>query len=212
MFHDRQDAGRRLAEELHNVPMVRPVVLGVPRGGMVVAAEIASRLHADLDIVLAHKLRCPWQPELAIGAINEEGRVYWNELRDRIAGIDDQMLQDEVATQQRELQRRRNLFRSVRPAVPLAGRTVILTDDGIATGATLLAAVQVVQTQNPSQLIVAVPVAAPQRAREVARECDQTICLEMPSDFSAVGQVYRSFDPVEDEEVVALLRKFAPAS
>jgi len=212
MFRDRADAARRLAAHLQGRELCDPLVLAIPRGGVVTGAVLARELGADLDVVLSRKLRAPGQPELAVGAVAEDGQVYFNH---HAQGFLDQLedyLEEERRHQLAEIARRKQLFRSVRPQAPLAGRSVIVTDDGIATGATMIAALQAVKTQNPHEVIVAVPVASPERLAEVRRWCDDVVCLLAPQEFWAVGQFYEDFTPVEDEEVVQLLRQFAAHS
>jgi predicted phosphoribosyltransferase len=212
MFRDREDAGRRLAAELKGRILWDPLVLAIPRGGVVVGAVLARELDADLDVVLARKLRAPNHPELALGAVSEAGAVYLNHRGEGLAGRLEHYLAEERRHQFAEIARRKELFRAVRPPAPVAGRSVIVTDDGIATGATMMAALKVVRAQHPHEVIVAVPVASPDRLEEVRGWCDETVCLLTPQWFWAVGQFYENFSQVEDEEVVKLLREFAPRS
>jgi predicted phosphoribosyltransferase len=151
------------------------------------------------------------QPELAIGAVAEDGRVYLNHYAQEVLDLSEDYLTEERNHQLAEIARRQRLFRGVRPQAPVAGRSVIVTDDGIATGSTMIAALQVVKAQNPREVIVAVPVASPDRLAEVRRWCDDVVCLLAPEEFWAIGQFYEDFTQVEDEQVVALLREFAPA-
>jgi predicted phosphoribosyltransferase len=212
MFHNREDAARRLAAKLKDLPLRDPLVLAIPRGGVVTGAVLARELGAELDVVLSRKLRAPGQPELAVGAVSEDGRVYLNpDVREFAERLED-FLAQERRYQLTEIARRARLFRAVRPAAAVAGRSVIVTDDGIATGSTMIAALQAVQAQQPYEVIVAVPVASRDRLEEVRRWCDEVICLIVPQQFWAVGQVYEDFTPVEDEEVVEVLRRTAPAS
>ncbi len=211
MFRDREDAARRLAARLKGRPLHEPLVLAIPRGGVVTGAVLARELGADLDVVLSRKLRAPGQPELAIGAITEDGQVYLNpDAQEYLDALED-YLAGERRHQLAEIARRRKLFRAARPQAPVAGRSVLVTDDGIATGSTMIAALQAVQAQKPGELIVAVPVASPDRLKEVRRWCDDVVCLLSPEEFWAVGQFYHDFRPVEDEEAVELLREFAPS-
>jgi hypothetical protein len=212
MFRDREDAGLQVARMLRNQPLRAPLVLGIPRGGVVVGAVIARELGADLDVILARKLRAPAQAELAIGAIGEDGNVYLNKLGKEIAAGSSEYLASERASQRGEIDRLRQKYRQARPPAPVAGRSVIVTDDGIATGATMIAALHVLSGQHPDQLIVAVPVASPERLREVQRHCDQIFCVRAPVDFWAIGQYYRSFPQIDDETVVRILREFVPQS
>jgi putative phosphoribosyl transferase len=205
MFRDREDAALRLAEMLHRREMHAPIVLGVPRGGVVIGAIAARELGADLGVVLARKLRHRDYPELAIGAISETGEVYLDRHGQEVAGQDRAYLEQECRLQLAEIERRKTVLRGGRPLPPLAGRTVIVTDDGIATGSTMIAALKALKAQGPREVIVAVPVAAPQELGEVRRWCDDLVCPLSPPWFRAVGQFYEDFTQVEDEEVVVLL-------
>ncbi len=211
MFRDREDAARQLAQRLKGRALHDPLVLAIPRGGVVTGAVLARELGADLDVVLSRKLRAPFQPELAVGAISEDGRVYLNQYAQEVLDLSDDYLAAEQRHQLAEIARRKKLFRGVRPAAPVRDRSVIVTDDGIATGSTMIAALQAVKTQNPREVIVAVPVASPDRLAEVRRWCDDVVCLLAPEQFWAIGQFYEDFTQVEDDEVVRLLRQFAPA-
>jgi predicted phosphoribosyltransferase len=209
MFRDRADAGWRLASRLKELPLHDPVVLGIPRGGVAIGAVLAEELGGELDIVLARKLRAPGQPELAIGAISESGEVQLNDHATEAWNLDDDYLKEEIHTQKREIARRQKLFRQVRPPVPLAGRSAIVTDDGIATGATMIAALNVLRglaaEERPREVIVAVPVAAADRLAEIQPLCDRVICLLRPESFLAIGQFYSDFTQVADADVVKLL-------
>jgi predicted phosphoribosyltransferase len=210
MFRDREDATRQLADLLKGRQLHDPLVLAVPRGGVVTGAVLARELGADLDVVLARKLRAPDQPELALGAIAEDGRVYLNPHAEAFLGlIGPEYLTAERRHQLAEIARRRKLFRAVRPQAPVAGRSVIVTDDGIATGATMIGALHTVRAQDPRELIAAVPVASPDRLEQVQRWCDDVVCLLCPEGFWAIGQFYLDFTQVEDGEVRRLLREFA---
>lgn len=206
-FRDRQDAARQLAAKLKDRPLHDPLVLGIPRGGVVLGAVLARALKAELDVVLARKLRAPHQPELAIGAIGEEGQVFISPYAREYLRPSEAYLNEEIQRQKEEIQRRRQLIRSVRDRAPVAGRSVIVTDDGIATGSTMIAGLQIARAQEPREIIVAVPVASPDRLAEVAKWCDATVCLLVPEDFYAIGQFYDDFSQVEDEEVLRLLRE-----
>lgn len=212
VFADRADAGRELGNRLNQLSLMRPVVLGIPRGGVVTAAAIAEVLSAELDIVLSRKLGAPNQSELAIGAVGEDGSVYHDHATQSMVSASPSYLSREIAHQLEEIARRKELFRGVRPAASLAGRSVIVTDDGIATGSTMLAALQTVRLQQPKELIVAVPVAPPDRLEPIRQHCDRLICLVSPRDFFSVGQFYLSFDQVSDEEACELLAKHWNAS
>ena len=207
MFADRKDAGIQLGARLKAYPLVRTLVLAIPRGGVVVGTALARELDAELDVILARKLRAPWQPELAIGAIGEDGQMHLGPLAREVPGVTDRYLQDEIKHQLAEIARRQKLFRNARPAAEIAGRSVILTDDGIATGSTLLAALHVLRARNPHETIVAVPVAPQAMIGRLRGECDHVECLLAPADFGAVGAFYRDFEQVEDDEVVRVLRE-----
>lgn len=207
VFADRADAGRQLGRRLCDEPFHRPLVLAIPRGGIEVAAPLAERLHAELDIVLARKLRSPDQPELAIGAIGESGEVTLNHDAADAAHIDPRWLAVERTHQMHEIERRRALVRAVRPAASLTGRSVIVTDDGIATGSTMIAALTSVRNHHPLELIVAVPVVPRDRLDDLLPLCDRMLSLIIADDFRAVGQFYRRFDEVTDEQLVGLLRR-----
>lgn len=209
MFRNREDAGLQLAEQLKNRTFHEPLVLAIPRGGVTVGAALAQGLNAELDIVLSRKLPAPGQPELAIGAISEDGQVYLNPYAKKLVEKLDDYLVSECQHQMAEISRRRKLFRQARPQARVNGRSVILTDDGIATGSTMIAALQTVKSQKPKEIIVAVPVSSPDRLKEVRSLCDEVICLLSPQDFCAVGQVYEDFTQVEDQEAVRLLRCFS---
>jgi hypothetical protein len=211
MFQNREDAARRLAEALKGRKLSDPLVLAIPRGGVVTGAVLAREMGAELDVVLSRKLRAPGQPELAVGAVSEDGQVYLNHHARELLGAMEEYLAEERRHQMSEIARRKKLFRGVRPPAPVAGRSVIVTDDGIATGATMIAALQTIKTQNAREVIVAVPVASPDRLADVRRWCDDVVCLFAPEQFWAIGQFYEDFTQVEDEEVVRLLREFAPA-
>jgi predicted phosphoribosyltransferase len=212
MFRDREDAAHQLAKKLKGRTLRDPLVLAIPRGGVVTGAVLARDLGADLDVVLSRKLRAPESPEFAVGAISENGQVYLNP---DVSGMVDYMkdyLAEEQAHQLAEIARRKKLFREACPQAPVADRSVIVTDDGIATGSTMIAALQGLKAQGPHEIIVAVPVAPPERLIEVRRWCDDLVCLHSPKQFWAIGQFYFDFSPVEDEEAVAILREFAPAA
>jgi len=211
MFRNREDAACQLAERLKGRELYDPLVLAIPRGGVVTGAVLARELGADLDVVLSRKLRAPMQPELAVGAIPENGRAYFNHHAQPYLDEMKEYLDEERRYQLSEIARRKKLFRGVRPQAQVAGRSVIVTDDGIATGSTMIVALQAVKSQNPHEVIVAVPVASPDRLEEVRRWCDDVVCLLSPEEFWAIGQFYEDFGQVEDDEVVRLLREFAPA-
>jgi predicted phosphoribosyltransferase len=211
-FRDRPDAARRLADILKGRELRDPLVLAIPRGGVVTGAVLARELGTVLDVVLSRKLRAPGQPQLAIGAISEDGRLYLNHHAQALLDRIEDYLTQERGYQLAEIARRKKLFRAVRPQAPIAGRSVIVTDDGIATGSTMIAALQTVKTQKPSEVIVAVPVASPDSLAEVRRWCDDVVCLLAPEEFWAIGQFYEDFAHVDDEEVIQILNEFAPTA
>lgn len=209
MFRDRADAAQQLARKLKGRTFRNPLVLAIPRGGVATGEVLARELGAGLDVVLARKLRAPFQPELAVGALSEAGEIHLNHHADEALGITEEYLAEERQRQLGEIARRKRLFRQVKPQEPIAGRSVIVTDDGIATGSTMIAALQMVKAQNAYETIVAVPVASPDRLVAVRQWCDEIVCLLAPETFWAIGQFYQDFSQVEDEEVVEILRKFA---
>jgi predicted phosphoribosyltransferase len=205
-FRNRAEAGHLLGERLKNRPLRNPVVLGIPRGGVVTGFALAQELDAELDVVLSRKLRAPFNPEFALGAISENGQVTLNP-QAQAAGVSEAYLAEERQHQLAEIARRKKLFRAIRPHADITGRSVIVTDDGIATGSTMIAALQAVRAQRPHELIMAVPVAAPERFEQISPLCDEAVCLLLPDEFYAVGQFYEDFEATEDDEVVQLLRE-----
>jgi predicted phosphoribosyltransferase len=210
MFRDRGEAARLLARQFDGRELRDPLVLAIPRGGLVTGAVLARQLGAELDVVLSRKLRAPHQPELALGAVGEDGRVYLNPSAREFPAVDDAYIARERAHRLAEIARRKALFRTIRPPAAIEGRSVIVTDDGIATGATMIAALDLARASRPHELIVAVPVASPDRLREVRRHCDEVICLLAPSNFWAIGQFYGDFTQIEDDQAAEWLRAAAP--
>jgi len=210
-FTDRAEAGRLLARQFQGTGMAHEgmVVIGIPRGGVILAWEIARVIDADMDIVLSRKLGAPGNPELAIGAVSEEGKVFLNRRLVENLGVSDSYILKEQAYQMTEIARRSGLIRRILPHVPLAGRNVIVTDDGIATGATMRAALWSVSQEKPSRLLCALPVGPEDTLMDLARDADDVICLRSPPGFAAVGQFYRFFPQIEDEEVLTIIREEA---
>lgn len=205
-FRDRREAGQVLAEELASYRgMDDLVVLGLARGGVPVGWEVASHLGAPLDVFLVRKLGVPQWQELAMGAIAIGGGVVVNDSLIRNLGISDEQLAAAIERETEELQRREQAYRGGRPPIDIAGKTAILVDDGIATGASMRAAVRAVRAAEPAQVVVAVPVGPPSACRELAEEADDVVCATMPPGFEAVGQVFEDFHQVTDDEVRELL-------
>lgn len=202
-FHDREEAGAALAEALAARALPDPVVLALPRGGVPVAAPVAARLGAPLDLVMVRKIGVPSQPELAAGAVAEGGAIVVNPAIAARAGLDRPAIEALAAVELGEIARRRAAYLRNRPPVPLAGRTAIVIDDGIATGATVRAALASVRQRGPARLVLAVPVA--DEAVLAALDADETVCLQRTLPHGAVGASYRDFTQIEDATVVRLL-------
>ncbi|MDB6148018.1 MAG: putative phosphoribosyl transferase [Spartobacteria bacterium] len=210
IFRDRTEAGRRLADRLEKYAGRDDViVLGLPRGGVPVAYEIARRLHLPLDVFIVRKLGVPGFEELAVGAIASGGVRVLNQDVIRALPNADEMIEAVTATQRTELERREKLYRDNQPFPDLRTRTVILVDDGLATGATMRAAVAALRQCGAARIVVAVPVGAPDTCREFENEVDETICVLAPEYFHAVGQFYQDFSQTSDEEVRELLARAA---
>jgi putative phosphoribosyl transferase len=213
MFRDRAHAGRQLAARLTHLsnPEAPPLVLGLPRGGVAVAAEVARVLDAPLDVLVVRKIGAPWQPELALGAVTD-GDNPQRVLNDDIiamVGPPQGFIDAEAERQLAEVRRRQSLYRGGRPGEPIEGRTVIVVDDGIATGATIRAGLAALRRMKPARLVLAVPVAPQGIVRILQGEVDELVCLHAPLDFHAVGMFYGQFDQTTDGEVVALLSELA---
>lgn len=206
-FTDRLEAGRLLGRQLKDRPLRNPIVLGIPRGGVGVGLALAEELGAELDVVLSRKLRAPYQPEYAIGAISEDGHTLLDTSAAVRCGADEAYILREKRYQLDEIARRAKLFRTVRPQADLAGRSVIVTDDGIATGSTMVAALQTARAKKPHELIMAVPVAPPERLRSLRRLCDDSVCLLAPEDFRSVGEFYEDFSELDDDVAVEMLQR-----
>jgi len=207
-FRDRIEAGRRLAEKLAgyaNRPDV--LVLALPRGGVPVAAEVARALNAPLDVFLVRKLGLPGQEEFAMGAVATGGVRVLNEPLIHAFGISDAVVERVVAREEQELARRERLYRGDRPPADVRGRTVILVDDGLATGATMLAAIKALRQQQPARIVVAVPTAAPETCDALRAEVDDVVCAVTPEPFYSVGLWYEDFSQTTDDEVRALLER-----
>jgi putative phosphoribosyl transferase len=206
-FADRADAGRRLAERLLPLAGDHPVVLALPRGGVPVAREVALALDAPLDFLAVRKLGAPHNPEYGIGAVAEDGTRLIDGEALSILGINGPTVEAILARETAELRRRVAAYRGDRPPPDLAGRTVIVVDDGVATGVTDLVALRALRRRGPRRVVLAVPVCAPEAAARLAEEADDMICLAAPTLFAGVSQWYRDFSQVPDDEVVSALRE-----
>jgi predicted phosphoribosyltransferase len=206
MFRDRIDAGAQLAERLVAYRGQDALVLGIPRGGVPVAAEVARRLDAELDIVVARKLGAPFQPELAVGAVTANGGRYLNAALVQEAGVTAEYLEAATAKEMAEAHRREERFRGTRTPPLIEGRIVIVVDDGLATGATMRAALRSLRKGQPARLIVAVPVGAPETCAALRAEADDVIALQEPDPFLAVGLYFQDFRPTDEREIEVLLR------
>ncbi|HZP47741.1 MAG TPA: phosphoribosyltransferase [Vicinamibacterales bacterium] len=209
-FADRRDAGRELAPRLEHFRGRRDVVvLGLPRGGVPVAFEVAEALDAPLDVFVVRKLGTPGQPELAIGALASGGVRVLNDDVIRSYGVPDSEIEAVARSELAELQRREDAYREGRAVTDLRDRVVILVDDGLATGSTMRAAVQAVRAHEPARVVAAAPVGSPDACRQLAGLADETVCAQTPERFSAVGLWYRDFSQTTDDEVRALLQQRA---
>jgi putative phosphoribosyl transferase len=215
LFRDRVQAGARLADYLVQYAGKNPLVLGIPRGGMMVAAEVARRLGAELDTIVARKLGAPGQRELAIGAVTANGGFFLNEELIREMGVSPSYLNEVIRTEKQEACRREELLRGSHPAPIIWNRIVLVVDDGLATGATMFAAVRALRGQHPARLVAAVPVGAPDSCAALRGEVDELVCPFMPEPFRAVGLYYESFASTEDSDVqraLAQAREGKPSS
>ncbi|MDP2619396.1 MAG: phosphoribosyltransferase [Hyphomicrobiales bacterium] len=211
IFADRVEAGRSLAAKLVEKKYEKPVVLALPRGGVPVAAEVAKALGAPLDIVLVRKIGVPYQPELAVAAVvdGDHPELVINEDVQRLAHVSNEEIERAKARELAEIERRRALYLQGRARVPISGATVIVIDDGIATGATVRAALKALRRGKPKKLVLAVAVAPPDTVAKLRPEVDEIVCLETPEPFYAIGLYYRDFGQVSDQQVVALLAEAA---
>lgn len=204
-FADRRDAGRRLADLLDRPRQGTPIVIGLARGGLVIAAEVAGRLRAPLDVLVVRKIGCPWQPELGVGALVEGGIVVRDEALIRELGIETAELEAVIDRERHELDRRVRRYRAGRAPIDVAGAEVIIVDDGLATGGTARAAIADVRARGARRIVLAVPIAPRDTVRALAREVDEIVVVATPDWFGAIGEWYADFVQTSDEEVVALL-------
>jgi putative phosphoribosyl transferase len=208
-YEDRRDAGRQLAAELSGLADARPAVLALPRGGVPVGFEVARALRAPLEILAVRKLGAPRNPELAVGALAEDGTGILDPRSMAMLGLSEAMLEATLARESAELRRRVAHYRAGRAPVPVRGRTVIVVDDGLATGLTDLAAVRALRGRGAGSIVVAVPVGSREAVARLAEEADSVVCVTVPRRLMGVGMWYRDFTPVSDEEVMRLLAEAA---
>jgi putative phosphoribosyl transferase len=210
VFQNRTDAGRQLAKALSKYKGQHPVVLALPRGGVPVAAEVAAALDAPLDLVLVRKIGVPQQPELAMGAVTDgkQPAVVRNNDIIELCGISDETFDTVCKEELAEIERRRLRYIGDRPRAEVEGKIAIVIDDGIATGATTLAAIKAVRSRKPRELVLAVPVAPLDSIKKLRSEVDAIVCLDAPRDFGAIGYFYEDFRQVNDDEVTAILKRF----
>ena len=208
IFKDRQEAGRKLISKLHQYKdRADVIVLGLPRGGIVTAFEIAQGLNLPLDLIVTRKIGAPDNPEFAIGAITEDGEGIFDAVTISTYRISRQYIDEEIKKEKKEAERRLKVYRENRPPLNLQDKTVILVDDGVATGATLRAAIRSAKIKNAKKIVVAVPVIARDILEKIKNEVDEIVYLDAPLFFSAIGSFYEVFAQTEDEEVVALMKK-----
>jgi len=208
MFTDRIHAASRIASALHPYKGLNPLVLGIPKGGAIMARHIADALQGDLDVVLAHKLRHPQEPEVAIGAVDEEGLTYMN-VDMSSQHIPQSYIDKEAKRQLDIIHARRRMYTPVKPEEEVKGRVLIVVDDGLATGATMVAALRSLRGSHPSKLVAATAVAPASTLELIRPLADEVVCLEVPDDFQAVGQYFDDFSDVSDEDVIAVLQRGA---
>ena len=212
MFRDRTDAGKQLANMLQNLKLKDPLVLAIPRGGVVVGYEVAKAFHAKLDIIVPRKLRAPTEPEVAIGAVIPNAGAFLYESTVSTLGITKEYVEEEKRHQMREAERMLRTYRDKRPYPQILNKTVIVADDGVATGATMIVALRWIKTQKAKRVIAAIPVAPSEVLALIRQEADEVVCLNAPELFYAVGQFYENFEPVEDNEVIKILNDYRSES
>lgn len=206
LYKDRFDAGHKLAEKLIKYKDENPIIIALPRGGVVIGYEAAKMLNAPMDIIVTRKIGAPFQPEFGIGAIAPNGIKILDTETVRFLGISEAEIEKIIEQETIEMNRRIKLYRENLPELHLSKKTVIIVDDGLATGVTARAAILAIKQMNPEKVILAVPVSPPDTAEKFRREVDEFICLNEPPDFYAIGAYYENFEQVSDEEVINLLR------
>ena len=207
MYKDRRHAGRLLAAAVSSLGLSNVVVLAIPRGGVPVADEVATALAAPLDLIIARKIGAPGYPEYAIGAVTQDGEPFLDESAVKSLRVSEEYIKEETARQADEVKARMRKYRGDRPYPDLEGKTVVVVDDGIATGSTVRAAVRSLKRRKPRLVVLATPVAPPDTIRELSSEVDDIVCLATPEGFSAVGEFYQDFGQTDDSEVVEVLLK-----
>lgn len=212
MYKNRQDAGKLLIKEIKKLSLENPLVLAIPRGGVVVAKEIAEELKAPLDLVTSRKIGLPTNPELAIGAVTQDGTILLNQLLIERFNISNQEVVEEAEIIFKEIKRRLETYRGSSNIPPIEGRSIIIVDDGIATGFTVQASIAFIKNYNPREIVLAVPVAARDIIESFEKELDKVICPLAPEDFYAVGQFFQDFSQVTDEEVINIMENFREKS
>lgn len=204
-FRNRRDAGQQLVRHLRRLAKQRPVVVGLPRGGVPVAHEVARALGAPLDVLVVRKLGCPWQPELGLGAIGEQGTRLLNAELVRRTGVSPEEIEAVARREGEELERRVRRYRGGRAPLDVEGRVVVVVDDGLATGFTARAAIEVMRARGARRVVLAVPVAPADSVAELQETADEVVCVQVPRQFYAIGQFYDDFTQTSDEEVARLL-------
>jgi len=210
VFADRRDAGQQLAADLRHLQASDPVIIGLPRGGVPVAAEVADRLGAPLDIIVVRKLGCPWQPELGIGALAEGGVHVINKVLVRELDMTQEQLEEVTAREEVELTRRVRRYRGDRPLIDVTDRTVIIVDDGLATGYTARAAIEALRQHGAARTVIAVPVAPEEEAAHLRDVADDVVAVITWPFFFAIGDAYDDFNQMTDEDVVSILQRAEP--
>ncbi len=208
IFENRREAGIKLSQELAKYNEdANTLVVAIPRGGVEVAFYLCQKLKLNMEVTLARKIGAPFNKELAIAAVNERGGLFLNKEIINSLDVSQEYIKEESEKEKKEIEKRIGLFRNNRPLASFNNRKIIIVDDGIATGATIKAIIKLIKDDSPKEIIVAVPVAAPDSIREIEKDCDQVISLFCPPDFQAVGAYFREFNQVEDEQAINLINK-----